>query len=738
MKNNRYKKTASSRNTSLKENTPIESTLKKNTIPNVVFSKKRESAVIPLKTWDYSLWYPLGLVFLLMTIMSFWFGISADEVDMNNLGKYTLRYLLTFGADTTVLHLPVSIDKDQVLYLYGGIFDLIANLLNKISPFEEYTTRHILNAWVGFLGIYYASRICLMISGRRMAYICILIMFLSPYFLGQSMDNPKDVPFLAGYIASTFYLLKILSNFSENTWKSCMPLVVSIILSIDTRAAGIILIPYLFIFAFALFIAYKKDINFLKQAFMVSLLVGVIAYLGSSLLWPYAIQDPISRPFQALKELSHFKMNVKQMYEGKKMFSKDLPQSYLIKNFFITNTYILLIGFILGSILVIIKLKTSNLIILLFLIFSILFPVSYIILGHSNVYNAWRHVLFIFPASAILAAYFWDEFISWFKKPGLNWIPYSVLVVGLFLPLQFIIRTFPNFQCFYNEFVGGTKGAYGNYEMDSFWNSFKQSADWLKENEFKKLKPTDTIILAVNNLAIAKEYFKNDPRIKLKYIRFPERSMHLWDYAIFHMALVPDYRIRNQNWEVKGTIQASVIDGHPLCITIKRISKDDYLGITLLSQKNSKGKEYLENYLKLDPENELVNTNLFQYYFNRGKLDSAQSYLNQSNLVESESLNSQLNTGLMLLARGNPGVALESFSRLLNTPDVLNQPLIIGLIHYYKGQSLMALKQYPAALEDLQSSLQNPQLKNASLQTMIQIYNYLGNPQMVQKISAML
>lgn len=157
--------------------------------------------------WNKSLFISLIIIFILMTVMSFQYGISGDEISMNEYGKSILHYFTSFGADRTALNPPPSYDKDGVLEYYGGAFDLLAALINKISPLEEYTTRHILNAWAGFLAILFSVKICRRISNARLGFICAWLMFLAPFFLGNAMNNPKDIPFATVYIAAIYYLI---------------------------------------------------------------------------------------------------------------------------------------------------------------------------------------------------------------------------------------------------------------------------------------------------------------------------------------------------------------------------------------------------------------------------------------------------------------------------------------------------------------------------------------------------
>src|SRR6185312_13598752 len=140
---------------------------------------KAKTATIPVVTiqnesevWKKVLFFSLLGIFIAMTIMSFSYGISGDEVDMNEYGKAVLRYFTTFGHDQTVLNMPKEYNRDGVMQYYGGLFDLICAIFNKFSPFNEYATRHMLNAWAGFVAIFFSVKICVRTFGKQAAVLC--------------------------------------------------------------------------------------------------------------------------------------------------------------------------------------------------------------------------------------------------------------------------------------------------------------------------------------------------------------------------------------------------------------------------------------------------------------------------------------------------------------------------------------------------------------------------------------
>ncbi len=321
--------------------TPIEPTYTKETINTPLSTPK------PLLT--NLLLFSFIAVFVAMTVMSFFYGLSGDEVDMNEYGKTILKYFTSFGSDQSVFRTSDELNaakvynynRDGVIQYYGGLFDLICALINTISPLDEYVTRHLLNAWAGFLALFFAAKITRKILGEQAAIIAVWLMFLSPFFLGHAMNNPKDIPFAATYIMSIYFMIRLFERLPNPSKKDYLWVILSIGATINIRVGGILLIPYLAVFAGILFIVknYIQQEKVALGTFVKPVLItGVLGYLAGSLLWPYALQNPFTNPLNALSEMSNFKVNIRQLFEGAKIFSGELPVSFLPKSFIITNS----------------------------------------------------------------------------------------------------------------------------------------------------------------------------------------------------------------------------------------------------------------------------------------------------------------------------------------------------------------------------------------------------------------
>ena len=163
-------------------------------------------------------------------------------------------------------------------------------------------------------------------------------------------------------------------------------------------------------------------------------------------------------------------------------WSDFMPWYYLPKSMVITIPVIVLSGLILFYFLSEKYLSTEKVLLYGFLIFTVLFPIFFVIYEKSNLYSSWRQFLFLYPGIVLLAATDSVYFIEIFKRTIFQ---YGVLLIILVLlsihPVKFMILNHPYYYMYYNQLVGGLKGAYSNYETDYYYVSQTEASEWLIE-----------------------------------------------------------------------------------------------------------------------------------------------------------------------------------------------------------------------------------------------------------------
>ena len=367
------------------------------------------------------LFYAFSLVLLvLIPVLSRNAGLSGDEVKHYRQAEKVYKYYATGGDDKSALS-----DPENKLNYYGQSFDLFTYVFNKAFGVDNpYETRHVLNAITGFLTIFFSGLLAAFLAGYRAGLITLILMFITPSFLGHSFNNPMDIPFALGYIFTIYQVIRFLHQLPHFSVRIAVWITLGIACTISIRIGGLMLLPYLFAFAGLYVIVTKWEYPFLSGNYLRFVWKGLLylviisagAYLLSLLLWPYGLQKPLRNPLEALKMMANITVSIRVLFDSAIHWSNRLPWYYISMNILYTVPVVILAGFLLSIFLPGIYRKQFKPVFAFFLFFAIIFPVSYVVYKDSNVYGGWRHLLFVFPPMAILASISFNTILTALKK----------------------------------------------------------------------------------------------------------------------------------------------------------------------------------------------------------------------------------------------------------------------------------------------------------------------------------
>jgi hypothetical protein len=415
---------------------------------------------------------------VVMLAVSFDYGISWDEADQDAYGQLVWAYFRSGFTDQSALHFGI-------LTLYGGLFEMVCAVAEKISPFTGYATRHLLNASVGWLGMVYAARIARVLVGPRAAVFALVLLLVSPHYFGHCMNNPKDIPFATGYVASLFYLVRASDEFPFLRLSAAVKLTLAVASAIAIRFGGLLLIGYVWlVLGWLVFASRRWRPAELLRVVAIGSAISVAALLLGTVFCPWALQSPFVRPFEALHQLAHFPADkIRVLFNGVVLSAKKLPMSYLPTIFSLTTPVpVLILGA--ASPLAVGALRAGDRWRFALLWLAFLFPPLYIIATHAPVYNGVRHILFVYPVFVILAAVAADTIARWLAvRASRGWVlgALAAVAAGLWDPLRFSIANHPNQVVYFNPLCGGIRGAFLRYDLDYTGQSAKQGIDWALE-----------------------------------------------------------------------------------------------------------------------------------------------------------------------------------------------------------------------------------------------------------------
>ncbi|MCB0574235.1 MAG: hypothetical protein KDC61_06695, partial [Saprospiraceae bacterium] len=353
--------------------------------------------------------------FLYMVGLSFGSGINADDKFQVDYSQKLVQYYSTFGKDTTALNIP-----EGNMHLYGGFFEVVTGFANKVLGYTPdqlayHNLRHASSAILGWVAILCAGLLALLIAGWRAGIITLIVMLLSPRFVGDAMMNPKDIPFAAGYMMAIYNIAAVFDRMPAPRRINIVGLIAGLAIALATRAGGLLPFAMLFLFAGLHFLlkngGFKafSQTKLLKKYLLIVVGAAVGGYALALLFWPFALQKPFENPFVALSKFAVLEVKIRVLYEGVNVMSDKTPWHYPVKWILYTIPLAALAGFA-GSLLWLGRLlRRYQPLWVMMVLFAGIFPVYYVIYKNSVIHDGWRHLTFAYPPICVAAGLFWHE-----------------------------------------------------------------------------------------------------------------------------------------------------------------------------------------------------------------------------------------------------------------------------------------------------------------------------------------
>jgi len=591
-------------------------------------------------------------------------GISGDEYLHYNHSVYVYDYFASIGKDTSALNTPIT-----YLKYYGQSFDNLTTILAKWFGIDDiFQFRHISNSFVGWLTVIVTAVFAIWLAGYGAGIIVILLFFLSPTFLGHAQNNLKDIPFAMSYIATILFTQRFLFRKNKTRIWDAVLLTASIAFSISIRPGGLLLICYLFLFFSILYVhkyLYKDPLEsaLFRRKLPQTFIISISAWFLSLILWPYAQLNPVLNVLKSAEIMTQFPTTLRQIFEGRMIWSDFVPWYYLPKYMAITIPLVVFAG--LAAFVVLSKkiINADNLLKYGFLIFSILFPVVFVIYEKSNLYGSWRHFLFIYPAIVLLAAIGFSYLLEYLKNKYLVITAIFGTLLLAFHPIKFMILNHPYYYLYYNPLVGGLNGAYGKYETDYYYHTIRGGSEWLAEY-LKNNKQEDSIRIATN--FSVDWYFRDHPNIKTFYCQYDERSQSDWDYMIVANSYIPVNQIQNKIWPPKDAIHVIYADNVPVCAILKRATKLDLQGYEALKRgETTNAKRFFDSTLKINTPDQRIFYNFAAALVTEAKIDSAKTMLQSALKIDPYYEPVLMYLGNIAVSQNHPDEAIGYYEKLI-------------------------------------------------------------------------
>lgn len=692
-------------------------------------------------------WGLAALFFVITMGLALNSGINGDDSFQNDYSDQLVDWYLTMGQDTSAFYHP----KGPIQY-YGGVYEIPTGVVNRALGLEAndvayHKIRHFFNALFGILAMIFCGLFARRIGGWRAGIIALVLIFLSPRFLGHSLMNPKDIPFAAGYIMAIYFLAKLIEQLPKPNNKTLYGLAGGVAIAFGTRAGGLILLPYIVMFiglAFLLrngFAALFKNIKLTGQYIAYGIVPIIAGLLIGILFWPYAMVDPFNHIPESLSGLTKYAINIRMLFEGKMIFGKDVPSTYLFTWIFNTVPLYIHLGILLVIGLSWRLIKSFSPLLLFLALFAAIFPIAYVIFQNSTLYDGWRHLQFAYLPLVSLVAIGWEQLIQISeekktlteennitnKSTPLSYVAIGILALTALEPTWFILNNKDYPYVYFNPIAGGVNEAFGEYETDYWGTSMQSAMEWLEDEGIVTDNMQDTIIIASNFSYQLDRYFakKYNGKVKTTYVRYRQRYDKPWDYGLFLSRFVRGSHLNNGTWpptdKTVHTIKANDI---PLLAIMKEENRNTHLAVMAGKQQNyPRVLELLQDEVVKYPQNEIAWLEIARAYTSLDTVALAYDALERVLELEPENVQAANLLGLNYINAGQIQQGVQVFENSL-TFEPRN-----FIAHFYIASVQNHANNIDDAYEHINEAIKiNPKFAEA-YELMAQILDKKGQPE---------
>jgi Dolichyl-phosphate-mannose-protein mannosyltransferase len=417
----------------------------------------------------------LSALALLVLIASATYGsyaISNDEPVQQHYGELIIAYYRSGFTDQALFHY-------QNLYLYGGLFDVLANLMQRLLPaLDPYDVRHIFCALIGIGGIAGAWATARLVAGPRAGLIAALALAVCGPWYGAMFNHTKDIPFATAVIGASYFLLRSARGLPRAAIGDVFGFGILLGCALGMRVLGLLMVGYA---ALAILLAMprakdeplRNGLAFFARSAIALSPAFAIAYAIMLAAWPWAALAPLN-PVRGLIDFGDFHYHINTLLAGRVYEMAGVPRWYVPAYLLIKLPPVMLAGAAIAVVIVFMPRRVGAKPWLwsetALLAFMLLFPVACEVIDHGPAFTGMRHFLFVIPLAAVLAGIGLDWLIGILQLRR-RWVAAAAAAVmaGLMAyNAALLIQLHPYEYLYYNPIVGGLPGAAGRYATD-YW-----------------------------------------------------------------------------------------------------------------------------------------------------------------------------------------------------------------------------------------------------------------------------
>lgn len=405
-------------------------------------------------------------------------GLSNDEEVQHVYGRLLLDYYRSGLIDLAAF-------QYKNLYLYGGLFDLLAASAERLLPaMNVWDLRHLLTALFGVGGLFAVYRTARLLAGEAAALSAVGLLMLTGAWSGALFTHTKDIPFAACMAWATLCTVRLVPLMPRPPLALVLQLGAAIGCAFGLRVGAVFTVMALGLTVIAVSALSAGDLRtraaHLLRSIATLLPAVPVALALMALFWPWSVQAP-GNLFKALTTFSHFTFDLYTVLDGEVMKIGEVPRHYLPLYLAARLPELALAGLLLAAASALAAPRRVDGLRWLPVLLAALLPLALALVTRPTLYNGIRHFTFLLPPLAVISATGLCAAGRWSRARPATTAAFALLcAAGVAVPLYDMARLAPYHYVNYNRLAGGFAGAPDRWETDYWSDGVREAAALLR------------------------------------------------------------------------------------------------------------------------------------------------------------------------------------------------------------------------------------------------------------------
>lgn len=423
------------------------------------------------RTW-IALFFTALVALGLLTVGDY--GMGWDEPFQQSLGEEAYRY---------VVHGDRKLLSSRHQY-YGTAVELPLRALEHLLVLPDvryaYLVRHLVTYLLFVLGAWWLYRLgSMLFDDPRWGLAAAALLVASPRIFADAFLNSKDVPFMVFFTGA---MLTLVSLLRRPGWGPALRHALLCALAIDTRVVGLLLVPITLGFG-ALAVASAPPP---ERRLRATHWAGSLAAMAPAvvLFWPMLWTSPARHLLDAIAEASRYPWDGLVLYRGALIKPGELPWHYIPSWIAMTTPFVYLllaaVGAGVGIQALMIKGAAGRAPERLVPYVWLLGPWCVVVARDAALYDAWRHLFFIYPALVLLAVAGARALLAIDGRARAAVAAVLVLAIGDVVLAM--VRSHPHQNVYFSGWVAPAS-VRDRFDLDYWGTSYREGLEYVLRND---------------------------------------------------------------------------------------------------------------------------------------------------------------------------------------------------------------------------------------------------------------